>query len=80
MPQKDPNRLLYWILVVICLIGILPVFFLGSVEPLVFGIPLWVAVSLISTCVLTVITLIQMLFGWSSAQTGSEVNRSSGDE
>jgi len=64
MQRKDPNQLWYWILVVVCIGGILPVFFLGAVEPLVFGIPLWVAVSLISTCVLSVITLIQLRFGW----------------
>jgi len=80
MQRKDPNQLWYWIFVVVCLVGILPVFFLGAIEPLVFGIPLWVAVSLISTCILTVITLFQLLFRWSTAQPISDVNRGPGDE
>lgn len=80
MQQKDPNQLWYWIFVVVCMFGILPVFFLGAVEPLVFGIPLWVAVSLISTCILTVVTLIQLRFRWSIAPPESEVKRSSGNE
>lgn len=72
MQRKDPNRLWYWILVVICLAGVLPVFFLGAVEPLISGIPLWVAVSLISTLVLTVVTLVQLRFGWSIGAAESD--------
>jgi hypothetical protein len=77
MQQKDPNRLWYWTLVAICLVGILPVFCLGALEPFVFAIPLRAAVSLISMCILTVITLIQLLFGWSIAQSVSERRRRS---
>jgi hypothetical protein len=64
MQRKDPNQLWYWIFVFVCIGGILPVFFLGAVDPLIFGIPLWAAVSLISTCVLSVLTLIQVRFRW----------------
>lgn len=80
MQQKDPNKPWYWILVVICMIGILPVFFLGAVEPLIIGIPLWVAVSLVSMGVLTVVTLVQLRFGWSIAKPEKELQRSSDDE
>jgi hypothetical protein len=65
MRPKDPNRLWYWILVAICLAGVLPVLFLGTAVPLIFGIPLWAAVSLASTAVLTVATILQLRFGWS---------------
>lgn len=67
-------------IVVICMIGILPVLFLGAIEPLVFGIPLWVAVSLIGTGVLTVVTLIQLHFRWSIAQSEAELQCSPDDE
>lgn len=69
MRQKDPNRLWYWILVLLCLGGVLPVFFLGDVEPLLGGIPLWAVVSLLGSAVLTVATLIQLCFGWSTAMS-----------
>jgi hypothetical protein len=80
MQRKDPNRLWYWVVVVICMIGILPVFFLGKVGPLILGIPLWVVVSLISTVILTVVTLIQLRFGWSIAVSGTRQLRSTDDE
>lgn len=64
MRRKDPNRLWYWIVVIVCIGGVLPIFFLGAIEPLILGVPLWVAVSLISTVVLSVVTLIQLRIGW----------------
>lgn len=78
MRQRDPNRLWYWILVLVCLVGVLPVFFLGDVEPFIGGVPLWVAVSLLGTAVLTVATLIQLRFGWS--MTMSEQDGDPDDE
>lgn len=72
MRQKDPNRPWYWILVVVCVAGVLPVFFLGTAGPLIAGIPLWAAVSLASTAVLTVVTLIQLRFGWSISRSDDD--------
>lgn len=69
MQQRDPNRLWYWLVIATCICGVLPVFFLGTAEPLIMGIPLWVLVSLISTAVLTVVTIVQLRFGWSIAQS-----------
>jgi hypothetical protein len=80
MVQRDPNRLWYWILVTICFTGVLPVFFLGTVEPLILGIPVWVAVSLISTAVLTVATIAQLRFNWSIEPPVTDPDRRPRDE
>lgn len=80
MQRKDPNKLWYWVVVASCMIGILPVFFLGKVGPLILGIPFWVVVSLVSTVILTVVTLMQLRFGWSIADSGTREPGSTADE
>jgi hypothetical protein len=69
MPPKEPVRLWIWGIIALLLFFCVPYFFVGTYEPLVFGIPLWFLTVLVAALALTAFTVYIVLRQWRLAET-----------
>jgi hypothetical protein len=69
MPYKEPTQLWIWTIVALLIFFCVPYFFVGTYEPLVFGIPLWFLSVLASALALTGFTVYIVLRQWRLAGT-----------
>ena len=69
MSQKEPVQWWIWGIVALLTFLCVPYFFVGTYEPLVFGIPLWFLTSLTAAFALTVFTVYVVLYQWRLAET-----------
>lgn len=64
MPPKEPVRWWIWTTIAILLFFCVPYFFVGTYEPLVFGIPLWFLTVLVASLALTGFTTYVVVRQW----------------
>ncbi len=69
MPPKEPAQLWIWTIVFLLIFFCVPYFFIGTYEPLVFGVPLWFLTVLIAALALTAFTVYIVLRQWRLAAT-----------
>lgn len=67
--RKDPNALWVWAVILGLVFVTVPYFFTDSSERLVWGLPLWFIVSLVSALLLAVVTALVIRFRWSLAKS-----------
>ena len=58
-----------WTIVALLIFFCVPYFFVGTYEPLVFGVPLWFLTALTAALALTVFTVYVVLCQWRLAET-----------
>ena len=68
-PPKEPAQLWIWTIVALLIFFCVPYFFIGTYEPLVFGVPLWFLTVLIAALMLTAFTVYIVLRQWRLAAT-----------
>lgn len=64
MKTKEPAQIWIWVTVAVMLFLCVPYFFIGTYEPLVFGIPLWFLTVLAASLVLIGFILYVALREW----------------
>jgi hypothetical protein len=68
MPPREPARLWIWAIVALLIFFCVPYFFVGTYEPLVFGVPLWFLTVLVAALALTAFTVYIVLRQWRLAE------------
>ena len=69
MLPKEPAQLWIWAIVALLIFFCVPYFFVGTYEPLVFGVPLWFLTVLVAALALTAFTVYIVLRQWHLAAT-----------
>ena len=67
--SREPAQLWIWAIVALLIFFCVPYFFVGTYEPLIFGIPLWFLTVLAAALALTLFTVYIVLRQWRLAET-----------
>lgn len=69
MSPQEPAQLWIWTIIALLIFFCVPYFFVGTYEPLVFGVPLWFLTVLLAALALTAFTMYIVLRQWRLAAT-----------
>ena len=64
---RDPNSVGFWALLMLLVVLTVPYLFAGAIEPLLWGLPLWLLASCGAALAITALTVWRIRRGWSLA-------------